>query len=86
MSETVKLTQTIDDRDVVKAFQKQAALIDKIATKLDKVGKSGQTAGDRTAKGARGATTGIAKIGTALIAAGGAVVSITAAVGEFKKE
>lgn len=46
---SVQLTQTVDDRDVVQALQRQLKLIDQIEKRLDDTGKAGDRAGKKTA-------------------------------------
>lgn len=48
MTQTVKLTQSIDDREVLRAFQKQNDALDQIVNKLNRVGRAGQDAGKQS--------------------------------------
>jgi len=49
MGTTVKLTQSVDDRAVVQAFERQLKLLDKLERRLDDSGGKGNKSGERTA-------------------------------------
>ena len=55
MSRTVKLTQSVDQREVIQAMQTLNAMMDKTARKLDQVGQRGKGAGDHLTTGLKGA-------------------------------
>lgn len=86
MANTVKLTQTIDDREVVNALHSQLKLIDKIAAKLDKVGKSGRRGGRDTAQGFAGAAREVGKFIGAITGVGTVLGAAQLAVSQIRKE
>ncbi|TWT49019.1 hypothetical protein KOR42_39350 [Thalassoglobus neptunius] len=66
MTNTVKLVETIDDRDVLEGFQKQNKLLDQMQRRLEKIdkasGKAGKTAKDGFANAGREVTKFLATV------------------------
>jgi len=70
MSNTVKLTQTVDDRDMVESLRRTVGMLDKMERKLDSTGKKGQKAGADTKSGFEGALGTLSKFGSAITGVG----------------
>ena len=82
----VKLTQTIDDREVVKAFQKQNQLLEKLSRNLDRVGKKGGQAGKQTKREFASATGSALKFAAAITGVGSVVGAIGVAARQLNAE
>ncbi len=66
MGKTVKVTGSVDDREMLQAWQRQLKLLDRMEKKLDQVGKAGDKSGKRTQSGFKGALTSVAKFAGAI--------------------
>lgn len=66
MGNTVKVTGSVDDREMLQAWQRQLKLLDRMEKKLDKVGRAGDKSGKRTQSGFKGALTQVTKFAGAI--------------------
>ena len=62
----VKLVQSIDDREVVQAWERQIKLLDRIESKLEKTGQKGAAAGEKGASAAEKFSGTLVKVGAAI--------------------
>lgn len=86
MTQQVRLTQSIDDREVVQAFQRQNQLLDKLERKMDSLGTKGQRAGKQTGGSFGEARKEMERFATGIVGIGAVIGGIATATAAIKRE
>lgn len=86
MSQTTKIVMTADDQGVLAALLKQAQSADRLADKLDRVGKSGKRGSEAVQSGFNQAGSAIKSAAGQIAGFGSALGGVAALIGVIKQE